>query len=203
MTWRVVALVLLAAAGGCGRGAAVPSDTYYRLAPVAAVPAAPITDQTLVVDAVDADSLYRDRALLYSEDAANLTLKQYHYHHWQESPPRMLQLQLRDFLRAHGASPTVVTRDPGNDAALHVQSRIERFEHLISGGNVTARVALEFTLVGGAGGQPLLNRAYSIDKPAASADVAAVVAAMDAAVNEVFSRFIADARTTIPPATGK
>lgn len=196
MTWRVVALMLLALVGGCGRGAAVPSDTFYRLAPVAAGAAAPLTDRTLVVDAFDADSLYRERALLYSEDAANLTLKQYHYHHWEESPPRMLQLQLRDFLRAHGAAPAVVLRDSGNDAALHVQSRIERFEHIIQGGSVTARVGVEFTLTGD--GKTLLSRGYSVDKPATSADVAAVVAAMDAAVIEVYARFLADARGALP-----
>jgi cholesterol transport system auxiliary component len=196
MTWRVIALLLLAACGGCGRSSPVPSETYYRLAPVTGGESAPITDGQLVVDLFEADSLYRERALLYSEDPANITLKQYHYHHWQEAPPRLLQQQLRDYLRAHGAAPIVTLRNLGNGPALHVRGRLERFEHIISDGRVIARVAMELGL--STDEKLLMSRDYTVDKPADSADVASVVSAIDAAVNDIFAKFLNDAHAARP-----
>ncbi len=190
LLWVLVAGLL----DGCGRSVPIPTDTYYRLAaPRAAAAAGPLLDSGgIVVEAFDADSLYRERPLLFSEDAANLTLKQYHHHHWQESPPRLLREQLILFLRAAGAAPWVGDRaEPA--PTMTIRGRIRRFEHIIDSDAVTARVAIELQLLG-QDGRVLLLRDYQRDEPAPAKDVASVVAAMDTAVNALFEQFLADAR---------
>lgn len=189
LLWVLVAGLL----DGCGRSTPIPTDTYYRLAAPRAGAAAPLLDDGgIVVEAFDADSLYRERPLLFSEDAANLTLKQYHHHHWQESPPRLLREQLILFLRAANAAPWVASRAE-QAPMLTVRGRIRRFEHIIGEDAVTARVALELQLVG-PGGSVLLLRDYQRDEQAPAKDVASVVAAMDSALNTLFEQFLADAR---------
>lgn len=190
------ALVLALSLAGCGRSAPVPTDTYYRLAPIHSPQNRHLVDGTLLIEAIEADVLYRERALLYSEDAADLTLKQYHYHHWEEAPPRLLQLHLQEFLRAAGAATNVTLRDNDNSAALHVHGRLFRFEHILGGDTVTARVGMELSLVD-RNGHTLTQHQYVVDKPAASRDVEAVVQATDEAVNEVFARFLDDAAKSV------
>lgn len=203
---RAILPLLLVAGmlGGCGRSAPIPTDTYYRLAAprVAAAAGQPLADGGILVEAFQADALYRERPLLFSEDAADLTLKQYHHHHWQESPPRLLREQLILYLRAANAAPWVASR-ADQAPALTIRGRIRRFEHIIGADAVTARVALELQLLG-PDGSVLMLRDYQRDEPAASKDVASVVAAMDVAVNSVFERFLADARAAVrAPATGR
>jgi ABC-type uncharacterized transport system auxiliary subunit len=198
MTRGVIAwaLVLAASLTACGHSAPVPSDTYYRLAPIASPQTRHLVDGTLVIDAFEAGVLYRERALLYSEDAANLTLKQYRYQHWEEAPPRLLQLHLQEFLRSAGAASNVTLRDNDNSAALHVHGRLFRFEHILGGDAVTARVGLELSL-SDRNGHTLVQRQYQVDKPAQSRDVAAVVVATNQAVDEIFARFLDDAAQSV------
>lgn len=203
---RAILPMLLVAGmlGGCGRGAPIPTDTYYRLAAprITAEPGPPLADGGILVEAFEADALYRERPLLFSEDAANLTLKQYHHHHWQESPPRLLREQLVLYLRAAHAAPWVAGR-ADQAPAMVVRGRIRRFEHIIGADAVTARVALELQLLG-QDGEMLMLRDYQRDEPAAGKDVASVVAATDAALNSVFEQFLADARAAVrAPATGR
>ncbi len=196
---RAIAPLLLVAGmlGGCGSSAPIPTDTYYRLADprVAAAAGPPLVDGGILVEAFQADALYRERPLLFSEDAADLTLKQYHHHHWQESPPRLLREQLILYLRAADAAPWVASR-ADETPALTVRGRIRRFEHIIGADAVTARVGLELQVLGQDGGV-LVLRDYHHDEGAAGKDVASVVRAMDAAVNSVFGRFLADARAAV------
>ena len=59
-----------------------------------------------------ADGLYRERAILYSEN--EIEIKQYHYHHWVDSPSRLLQEHLADMLSSSGISKIVLTTFEGN-----------------------------------------------------------------------------------------
>jgi ABC-type uncharacterized transport system auxiliary subunit len=161
----------------------------------------PLTAGALYVAQLGSGSLYRERALLYSDDAENLTVKQYHYHFWEEAPPRLLRQQLIQYLRASGAAPRVLY-DSDTEADLTVQGRIKRFEHILGKDAVTARVALELRLLD-RGGRVLVSGDYQAEQRAAARDVASVVSALDAALNEVFGRFLDDARqaSTAPSRT--
>jgi len=191
--WGLTVWVLVALAGGCGRSTPVPNDTFYRFAAprVAKTNAQPLTSGVLLVQTIASDSLYGERALLYSDDSANLTLKRYHYHYWGDAPPRLLRQQLVQYLRAAKAAPIVVSELDG-EADHIVRGRIKRFEHVLGKEGALARVALELRLED-RGGHTLLLKDYQVDKLAAEQDVASVVAAFDDAVNEVFGQFLADA----------
>ena len=74
-----VMLVLMTA---CGSVPPAPTDRFYRLQPVQ-VPSAPVAlSGAVAVHAFSADSLYAERPIIYSEEASQRQLRQYHYHLW-------------------------------------------------------------------------------------------------------------------------
>jgi ABC-type uncharacterized transport system auxiliary subunit len=95
-----------------------------------------------------------------------------------------------------------VLYDSDTEADLTVQGRIKRFEHILGKDAVTARVARELRLLD-RGGRVLVSGDYQAEQRAAARDVASVVSALDAALNEVFGRFLDDARqaSTAPSRT--
>ena len=77
---------------GCG-APPVPDDHFYRLGEVSSTQkfAQPLIDGKLLVEMPLAAGIRRERAILYSEDPAHVELRRYHYHHWEDQPPRLLQ----------------------------------------------------------------------------------------------------------------
>jgi len=187
-------VLLLLAAAGCARTGPVPTHTYYRLTPprITEALARPLTEGVLFVGTVRSDGLSGERPLAYSEDPHALALKQYHYHHWEDAPPRLLRQQLVLFLREAKAAGTVIWgKETRSDQVL--RGRLRRFEHVLrSGAPPLARVALELRLEDN-DGRTLLVKEYETEKPATGNDVESAVAAVNAAVNDLFERFLVDA----------
>jgi ABC-type uncharacterized transport system auxiliary subunit len=110
----VVSLVLLAVSA-CSTPPPVPDDRYYRLAGSAAgirLPE-PALDGVLLVDTPNAAGVRRSRKMIYSDDEANVRFKQYHYHHWEDSPPLLIQQHLTDFLNQSGYAHSVIDQCKG------------------------------------------------------------------------------------------
>jgi len=125
---RIVLIVFCCLLVSCSSYAPLPTDHYYRLAEIKTGNVVPkhITGSILVQQFI-ADGLHHERPLLYTSDTSSLELKQYHYHLWLDSPTRMLQEQLADYLRIHQAADTIFTGYEG-PAEMIIRGQIKQFE---------------------------------------------------------------------------
>jgi ABC-type uncharacterized transport system auxiliary subunit len=173
----------------------LPQDSFYRLGPPAvSAPAAAPLRGTLEIERFRAEGLGAGRAIVYSRAEQPLRLNEYNYHFWAEPPAVLLQDRLVAYARAAVLADQVVTPEMRIDAQYVLSGRIVRFEQVI-GPNPHVVVALEMTLRHvGSDRAPLLG-SYEQTEPAADATVGAAVAAIDRAVNQIFSRFLADVAT--------
>ena len=112
-TSMVVSVYLLAA--GCVKAPPVPPDQFYRLPE-------PVSDQVtklvqwrglVLVTALRSDGLHTERALVFSEDAGALSLARYHYHHWIDGPPKLVQEYVASRIRAAASEAMVITERAG------------------------------------------------------------------------------------------
>lgn len=188
-------LVVLAAAAwltACAGGARVPEDNFYRFEVAAPAPrlAAPALAGSLSVQVGAAAPVYRDRAFLYSEAQAPGRLQRYHYHYWVDTPPRLLQRSLADYLRAAGVATAVVTPEDAIDARYRLRVDIERFEHRRDrdGGDVS--VAVRLTLSERGSGTLLLQEHFDAEAAVQGDDHAAVAAAYQRATQDVYARIL-------------
>ncbi|MFZ5619938.1 MAG: ABC-type transport auxiliary lipoprotein family protein [Pseudomonadota bacterium] len=185
-------LIGLAAAAltGCGGSVRVPEDSFYRLdipAPAAAQ-AAPAIDGTLRVEVDAAAPVYRDRSLLYSTADAPARLQRYHYHHWIDAPPRLLEQRLADYLRAAGVASQVVARDDRLDGRYRLRLQLRRFEHQRGRDGGRVSLAVELLLSDGAGGGLLLRERIRAERPVAGDAFPAVIEAYRQCVADAFGQ---------------
>jgi len=188
----VLGAVLLAVAG-CGAAPPVPVERYYRIGVAAptALPA-PVLPGLLAVAPLQSDGLHSERALLYADQGQPRELRRYHYHHWADSPPRLLQEQLVAYLRQARAAATVLPDDPRLQAEHRVVGRLVRFERLNNAERALAAVDLELGLERKGSARPVWLRQYRAEVPARDGSVAAVVEAFEQAVGDVYGRFLSD-----------
>jgi ABC-type uncharacterized transport system auxiliary subunit len=133
---------------GCfGAGSLAPQDHFYRLPRIAsAVPQAnPLHLQRVAVAGFVADDLHRDRALLFSDSAAPLQLRRYHYHHWAATPSQLLQEHLISYLRHTQFAPQVVRDDEQQSQAM-IRGRIQRLERILQPNQTSILVQVELSL---------------------------------------------------------
>lgn len=186
-------LLLLISAAGCSGQPPVPEDHFYRLSPPAqAASPAVIAGGAIFVERFIADGVHRDRALTYVDRADN-ELKQHHYHHWIDSPARLLRDHLIDFLRAVAAA-TVVTDSPTEAAGLSIYGKIRQFDIVSGNGSQQVAVALEFRVESATDGKPPFVRAYERRREADDSTLIGAVKAFSAALNEIFSHLVEDLR---------
>ncbi|MDX1571086.1 MAG: hypothetical protein R3200_11415, partial [Xanthomonadales bacterium] len=115
---RVLPGLMLLVLAGCGSAPPVPEDHHYRLVR-AELPnrrETPAITGPLLVELPEAVGVRQNRPLLYSQPP-HIAFQQYHFHHWEDSPPRMLQRRLRWALDAAGVADSVVESVRLGDAA--------------------------------------------------------------------------------------
>jgi ABC-type uncharacterized transport system auxiliary subunit len=181
--------VLLSA---CAGGARVPDDTFYRLdiaAPAARL-AAPALADALSVQAGAAAPVYRDRAFLYSEAQSPGRLQRYHYHYWTDTPPRLLQGALADYLRAAGVAVSVVVPEDGIDARYRLRLDIERFEHVRGRDGGTVVVAARLILSARGGGALLLQERFQSEVAVQGGEHTDLAAAYRRATQDLFANIV-------------
>ncbi len=188
---RALTLGLVLLLGACFGGAA-PSDSFYRLevpAP-AALPAPPLQG-VVEVGRFAAEGLTAERALLYSYRDKPDQLSRYGYHLWVEPPAVLLQGQMVRLLRQAQAAPAVVTADLRVPSDFRIEGRLHRFEQVV-GPPSGVVVDLDVSLIRPRTGELLLQRGYHVEKPTSGDQPAEAVQAYQAAVSEIFGRFLAD-----------
>lgn len=183
---------------GCG-APPVPDDHFYRLGNPESGQAfaEPLIEGKLLVEMPLAAGIRRERAILYSEDPAHVELRRYHYHLWEDQPPRMLQRRLVDRLATAGVA-AAVTDQLSPDTAYRLRVRIERFERELDAGGASAAVALRFQLIRGhRQAVPLFDRSYSERVGADSGEMPATVTAFARAIDRVVDRFLIDLKAAL------
>ncbi|MBI2565963.1 MAG: membrane integrity-associated transporter subunit PqiC [Candidatus Schekmanbacteria bacterium] len=197
-----VAVVVIVALAACSRP--VPNTHFYQLAVPSAVagpfdPEAAPLEAILALAPVTSVSALRASEIAYV--ATSTEVVYFAYHRWVDTPERLTEERLIQDLSRAGRFRAVVSNNP-TAAATHVLiCRLLGFHEREVGGVAHGVVALDVELRAATGGPPLLRRAYEVARPAGSAAPAAVVIAINEAIDELSGRLIADISTALsaPP----
>lgn len=169
----------------------VPEDHYYRLPAVSLKATSAFLANELAVKRFITDGLHSERALLYSDSDQPLSLKQYHYHHWNDAPPRMLQENIISSLRLAGVSKQVVNYDPARRSEYTLHGKIRRFEQFNRGSSSSIVIDIELRL-DNKSGDPVLIKDYRKELSAHSSAPHDLVIAFGDALSTIYADFIAD-----------
>jgi uncharacterized lipoprotein YmbA len=188
--FRNVVLVAALTVAGCS-SAPVPEVRYYRMPDVAPVAAraAPVFDVPLVVDALLADGLHAQQAMLYQTTPGG-AVRTYHYQLWNDPPGRLLQRRLVRQLRAARIAPVIADRLPSRIDQVRITGLVERFERVRTDAGWAAAVRLELRADAGDAQLPVVIGTYEAEVDADGETMQATVRAFAAATDEVFARFI-------------
>lgn len=187
---RLLCIALCAFLSACGSLPSPPRDRFYRLQtsapPSTAEQAYPLA---LHIPPFDASGLHSERALVYVHPDG-ITLDQYGYHFWIDSPRLLLQSALADFLRDR-LGMRIVTEPAANARA--VRGRIVKFERQARASGVhAAAVDLHFEAFDVESRLPVLSRAYSEVEDLPDDSMEAYAAATNRAVNRILERLTVD-----------
>jgi ABC-type uncharacterized transport system auxiliary subunit len=181
---------------GCAAQEPVPENNFYRLridAPQQ--PGASILNGTLAVGPLQGNGLVGGRAMVYSEASLPLQLRQYHYHNWIESPPRLLQEQLVLFLRTAGVAKRVISSETGAHAEYLVSGKIHKLLESRSSSGASVTVGLELALIRARDMQIMLLKDYEQTEVVAKENTMHdVVKAYGLAVSKLYKEFLHDLR---------
>ena len=185
---RLIALLstvsLLVLITACGSVPLAPTDRFYRLQPVQVSSAPEALSGAVAVHAFSADSLYAERPIIYSDEASQRQLRQYHYHLWLYPPAQLVR---ENFLASLGGALNLA----GDGQAPNViDGRIVNFERMLSGQNSAAVVALELNLK--TDGKTRLKKTYRAEQRASDDTLGAFAVAMEQALGKIYSEFLAD-----------
>ncbi len=193
---RILIYLVIFTLGGCSAQKPVPEDRYFRLPDVAAssIQHTPLSDGIVYVSIFESNGLHRERALVYSDSREGVELRQYHYHHWVDSPTRMIRDHLVHYLRAIGAAPTIVSSiDP--DSKIEIKGKIHRFDRVINNDTIEVVVALE--LSADRGGRLLHVGDYILTEPAGGRAMNDTVEAFHRALTNCFNQFVSDVAASL------
>ena len=192
--WVAAAGVVVLLASGCSV-APQPPDLYYRIyaegIPQSTSPAH--LDGILSVRRFLSDGLVGERSLVYGASDHDNPLLQYHYHHWTESPTRMLQEQLVPYLRQARIAEQVVTPDLEVAPDYELIGKIRRMEQL-RGDGPSVVVDLEFVLRNPANAELMWLQSYALEVACADESLIAAIDAYNQAVSEIFAQVVHDIR---------
>jgi len=186
--WLVVLLLLCS----CATNVPVPDDHYYKLPwGHPSLPEIRLTQGSIFVEQFVADGLYRERPLLYTVDNLGIELKQYHYHHWVDSPSRMLRDQLIRYLSASRAAARV-TPVPDASAELGIHGTVKGFERREHGNTDQVFVDLEFRVDKRGQDVPVMLSDYQAQVDVTGKEMSDVVIAFESALSQTFARLLSD-----------
>jgi cholesterol transport system auxiliary component len=192
---RILAALIVAAAlavGGCSPPP-VPDVTYFRLPPPAALPHAdqPLSLLPIEVDTFSAEGVYAEQALIYGVAGDASALRTYHYQLWSDPPSHALQERMVNMLRTCGIAALVTDRLPASTQALRIRGTIRRFERVKAAESYSAAVTVAMRVEQDEG-EPIIEREYKAEVPAADATISATFAAFGSAVDQAFAAFYTD-----------
>ena len=162
----------------------IPEEHFYRLAdPIILKVSTPKFDQLQLANVV-ASGLYNERAILYRHADKPLALHRYYYHFWLQTPAKLVQDYMSQYLQKSGITKTINT-DVNVQPSSTIQTEITRFERVVDKQQITVDVALNIRFSG-------TSDIYSAQVKADTADMHATVAAVSKALSQIMSQFIKD-----------
>jgi len=189
--FRGLALVSVVALAACAQPE-LPKDHFYRLQ--VQVPQvdedAVLFKGTIEVERFLADGLTAGRPIVYSQADSEHQLLQYHYHFWTEPPVVMLRDQMIDFLRAAKVADMIVSPEMRSRPDYRLTAKIKRLEKIV-GPKPSAVAELQLGLQDEQNGKIIHLANYRVEVGAQSESVGDAVIAMNKALSEIYSRFIA------------
>lgn len=194
-----VPCIVAALTAACvGRQATVPEDVYYRLPDPRPAEdlSRPLVRGQLSVSRIETRGLHQERALLYADANHPNELRRYHYHHWTDTPGRVVQQHLIAYMRAVGAAGSVTRHEPGMAADAAVSGRLLRFERVLDGGAGVV-VAVELSYREPPSDAARLSREYTVRRRARDRTMAATVETFGAALQEVYRQFLDDVQEVL------
>lgn len=183
----LAALLMVALTACSNRVAELPEDRFYRLPEPTPVAAAPRFAGTLAVALPASDGLHNERAMLYAQHDRLLEIRRYHYFFWVQTPPRLVQEHLAEYLRRARVAEPVVLADGKVGSGLRLESRLIRFERIVGGTVPQVMVELELALRDGADAR---RHRYRVLLPAQDGSVYASVEAFGQALEAIYARFL-------------
>ena len=173
----------------CSTQAPLPTDHYYRLPELRDIDSDQKRLDSISVLNFKAVGLYQERAILYTED--QIELKQYHYHHWTDSPTRLLQERLAERLRLSGISNLVLNTFEGN-SALIIKGQVKAFERVQQKGSESVYMKLLLQVDSNTKGAPILHKEYVQTVILPSNNITNTIRAFAEAVDLIFNDFYVD-----------
>lgn len=196
MTRILLLFIVTVLLGGCfGGGEVLPQNHYYHLArsnsdvvhfnqPYGVIAVAPL----------GSDALHHDRMILYSLQSAPLMLNTYYYHLWTNTPGRLIQENLINYLRDIDFARTVVRDGERTNIDGEITGYIQQFERVVGSGKPRVSVRLELSFLPRSDKTKLhpLTRVYGVDQQAQDNSMESTVEAFSVALQEIYKRFVAD-----------
>lgn len=192
---QLLLLSLMLGLFACSSQGPVPTDHYYRLPELRDVNPDEKLAEAISVIAFQADGLHKERAVLYSKDG--IELKQYHYHHWTDSPHRLLQQRLAERLRMAKAADIVLTTFEGNSDVI-IKGQIKAFERLKDVDNDSVKVSLDLRVDLNHGNLPIFYKEYTqVINVLEDASIISVINAFNLGVNAIYDEFYDDLKDNL------
>lgn len=188
----IVGVLWLASVLGCASQAPVPEDNFYRLQLDTAIAASSKLPATVAVARLQSSGVNNARALVYHDVSQPLQLRQYHYHYWIDTPPRLLQEELVSYLRRTGFAERVLSAAPGVRADYLISGKIRQFEESRSPQGSAVTVALELELLRRRDRKILMVKDYTHREAVNGTSMHDVAHAYTNSVTRIFRSFVDD-----------
>lgn len=189
---RFLLITLTLSLGACfGSAPPVPKEKYFRL--IAESPsekAEKHIEGVIEIPPLQAEGVMGERPLLFTKNKG-LKLEQRNYAYWTDPPAAMLRDQIVAYLRTAKIAKDVVPSELRIDAQYRLEGRIKRMEQLDEKENA-AVMALDLALVDKATDSIVLSGTYEVKKVASGEYIDDAVQALNAGLNEILAKFIAD-----------
>ncbi|MBF0188716.1 MAG: membrane integrity-associated transporter subunit PqiC [Magnetococcales bacterium] len=175
-----------------------PREHHYRLdIPTSATPSKAKRHRfpnDVEVARFSAKGILSKREIIYTSPDQPLTLKQYNYHLWSESPATLVQELLTAYLHDSNLFKRTMTSDVRNNARYRIKGRLIRMERM-TGPSPKATVEMELGLRDTKTRKlPLLKR-YRQEELYQEDSVTAGTEAINRATTRIFQAFAEDLRT--------
>jgi len=122
----------------------MPEDKYYPLSINTPLPlASPFpVEAVIAVERFQSEALYEERPIVYSLAQHPQELLQYHYNHWSEGLPSLVQTRLIDYLRKTNLTTYIVHEGYASHPDYVISGQIKRFVYVVEGDSGRVDVAL-------------------------------------------------------------
>lgn len=160
----------------------IPEEHFYRLGDTVKIKPAAIKFEYLQLADVKASGIYNERAILYRDSDKPLEIHRYHYHFWMQSPAKLVQSYMQQYLQQSGVTKNIATGSVSRSSAGVIQTEIIRFERLVAKQQAEVDVRLRIGFAGA-------SRIYTAQVKADSTDMYATIEAFNQALSQIMLRF--------------